>query len=66
MRDDVRILGVVMRDESVPATLTIIDDDIVVNSPMELDENAKDRLVKRFAERLLQQGLELHDWKEKD
>lgn len=66
MRDDVRILGVVMRDESVPATLTIIDGDTVVNSPVELDENAKDRLVKRFAERLLQQGLELHDWKEKD
>lgn len=66
MRDDIRILGVVMRDESVPATLTIIDGDTVVNSPVELDENAKDRLVKRFAERLLQQGLELHDWKEKD
>lgn len=66
MRDDVRILGVVMRDESVPATLTIIDGDTVVDSPVELDENAKDRLVKRFAERLLQQGLELHDWKEKD
>lgn len=66
MRDDVRILGVVMRDESVPATLTIIDGDTVVNSPVELDENAKDRLVKRFAERLLQQGLQLHDWKEKD
>lgn len=55
-----------MRDESVPATLTIIDGDTVVNSPVELDENAKDRLVKRFAERLLQQGLQLHDWKEKD
>lgn len=66
MRDDIRILGVVMRDESVPATLTIIDGDTVVDSPVELDENAKDRLVKRFAERLLQQGLELHDWKEKD
>lgn len=66
MRDDVRILGVVMRDETVPATLTIIDGDTVVNSPVELDENAKDRLVKRFAERLLQQGLQLHDWKEKD
>ena len=66
MRDDIRILGVVMRDESVPATLTIIDGDTVVNSPVELDENAKDRLVKRFAERLLQQGFQLHDWKEKD
>lgn len=66
MRDDIRILGVVMRDESVPATLTIIDGDTVVDSPVELDENAKDRLVKRFAEHLLQQGLELHDWKEKD
>lgn len=63
---DVRILGMVMRDESVPATLSIIDDDVVVTSPMELDENEKDRLVKRFAERVLQLGLAMHDWKEKD
>lgn len=63
---DVRILSMMMRDESVPATLSIIDDDMVVNSPMELDENAKDRLVKRFAERLLQLGLAMHDWKEKN
>lgn len=63
---DVRILGMVMRDESVPATLSIIDDDMVVTSPMELDENEKDRLVKRFAEHLLQLGLAMHDWKEKN
>lgn len=63
---DIRILSMVMRDENVPATLSIIDDDMVVNSPMELDENAKDRLVKRFAERLLQLGLAMHDRKEKD
>lgn len=63
---DVRTLGMVLRDESVPATLTIIDDDMVVNSPMELDENAKDRLVKRFAEHLLQLGLAMYDWKEKN
>ena len=63
---DVRILGMVMRDENVPATLSITDDDMVVNSPMELDENAKDKLVKRFAERLLQLGLAMHDWKEKN
>lgn len=63
---DVRILSMMMRDESVPATLSIIDDDMVVNSPMELDENAKDRLVKRFAEHLLQLGLAMHDWKEKN
>lgn len=63
---DVRILSMMMRDESVPATLSIIDDDMVVNSPMELDENAKDRLVKRFAEHLLQMGLAMHDWKEKN
>lgn len=63
---DIRILGMVMRDESVPATLSIIDDDMVVNSPVELDENAKDRLVKRFAEHLLQLGLAMHDWKEKN
>lgn len=63
---DVRILSMVMRDENVPATLSIIDDDMVVNSPMELDENAKDKLVKRFAERLLQLGLAMHDRKEKD
>lgn len=63
---DVRILSMVMRDENVPATLSIIDDDVVVNSPVELDENAKDRLVKRFAEHLLQLGLAMHDWKEKD
>lgn len=63
---DVQILSMMMRDESVPATLSIIDDDMVVNSPMELDENAKDRLVKRFAEHLLQLGLAMHDWKEKN
>lgn len=63
---DVRILSMMMRDESVPATLSIFDDDMVVNSPMELDENAKDKLVKRFAERLLQLGLAMHDWKEKN
>lgn len=63
---DVRILSMMMRDENVPATLSIFDDDMVVNSPMELDENAKDKLVKRFAERLLQLGLAMHDWKEKN
>lgn len=63
---DVRILGMMMRDENVPATLSIIDDDMVVNSPMELDENAKEMLVKRFAEHLLQLGLAMYDWKEKN
>jgi hypothetical protein len=62
---DIRTLSMVMRDENVPATLSIIDDDVVVNSPVELDENEKDKLVKRFAERILQLGLSLHDWKEK-
>lgn len=63
---DIRILSMVMRDENVPATLSIIDDDVVVNSPVELDENEKDKLVKRFAERILQLGLAMHDWKEKN
>lgn len=63
---DIRILSMVMRDENVPATLSIIDDDVVVNSPTELDENEKDKLVKRFAEHLLQLGLAMHDWKEKN
>lgn len=63
---DIRILGMAMRDENVPATLSIIDDDVVVNSPVELDENEKDKLVKRFAERILQLGLAMHDWKEKN
>lgn len=63
---DVRILSMVMRDENVPATLSIIDGDMVVNSPVELDKNAKDKLVKRFSEHLLQLGLAMHDWKEKD
>lgn len=63
---DVRILGMTMRDENVPATLSIIDDDMVLTSPMELDENEKDKLVKRFAERILQLGLSMHDWKEKN
>lgn len=63
---DVRILSMVMRDENVPATLSIVDDDMVVNSPTELDENAKDKLVKRFAEHLLQLGLAMYDRKEKD
>lgn len=63
---DIRILGVTMRDENVPATLSIIDGDMVVTSPKELDENEKDKLVKRFAERMLQLGLSMHDWKEKN
>lgn len=63
---DIRILDMVMRDENVPATLSIIDDDMVLTSPMELDENEKDKLVKRFAERILQLGLSMHDWKEKN
>lgn len=63
---DIRILSMVMRDENIPATLSIIDDDVVVNSPVELDENEKDKLVKRFAERILQLGLAMHDWKEKN
>lgn len=63
---DIRIIAMMMRDENVPATLSIIDDDIVVNSPVELDENEKDKLVKRFAERILQLGLAMHDWKEKN
>lgn len=63
---DIRILSMAMRDESVPATLSIIDDDMVVTTPMELDKNEKDKLVKRFAERLLQLGLAMHDWKEQN
>lgn len=61
---DIRILSMTMRDETIPATLSIIDDDMVVTSPMELDKNEKDKLVKRFAERILQLGLAMHDWKE--
>lgn len=63
---DIRVLSMTMRDESVPATLSIIDDDMVVTTPMELDENAKDKLVKRFAERIIQLGLSMHDWKGKN
>ena len=63
---DIRILSMMMRDENVPATLSIIDDDVVVDSPTELGENEKDKLVKRFAERILQLGLAMHDWKEKN
>ena len=63
---DIRILSMMMRDETVPATLSIFDDDVVVTTPTELDENEKDKLVKRFAERILRLGLAMHDWKEKD
>lgn len=63
---DIQTLSMVMRDENVPATLSIIDDDVVVNSPVELDENEKDKLIKRFAERILQLGLAMYDWKEKN
>lgn len=63
---DIRILSMTMRDENIPATLSIIDDDITVTTPMELDENEQDKLVKRFAERIIQLGLSMHDWKEKD
>lgn len=63
---DIRILSMVMCDENVPATLSIIDGDMVVTTPKELDENEKDKLIKRFAERILQLGLSMHDWKEKN
>lgn len=63
---DIRILSMVMRDENVPATLSVFDDDIVVTTPMESDENEKDKLVKRFAERIIQLGLSMHDWKGKN
>ena len=63
---DIRILSMTMRDESVPATLSVFDDDMVVTTPIELDENEKDKLVKRFAERIIQLGLSMHDWKEKN
>lgn len=63
---DIRILSVVVRDERVPATLSIIDDDMAVTSPRELDEDEKDKLVERFAERILQLGLSLYNWKEKN
>ena len=63
---DIRILSMMMRDENVPATLSIIDDNVIVNSPVEMDENEKDKLIKRFAERILQLGLAMHDWKEKN
>lgn len=63
---DIRILSMVMRDENVPATLSVFDDDIVVTTPTELDENEKDKLVKRFAERIIQLGLSMHDRKEKN
>lgn len=63
---DIRILSMMMRDENVPATLSIFNDDIVVTTPTELDENEKDKLVKCFAKRILQLGLAMHDWKEKD
>lgn len=63
---DIQLLSLVMRDENVPATLSIIDDDMVVTSPIELDENEKDKLVKHFAEHILQLGLSMYDWKEKN
>lgn len=63
---DIRILSMMMRDESVPAILSIIDGDTVVTTPVELDENEKDKLVKRFSERIIQLGLSMHDWKEKN
>ena len=63
---DIRILSMTMRDETVSATLSIFGDDVVVTTPTELDENEKDKLVKRFAERILRLGLAMCDWKEKD
>lgn len=63
---DIRILEMMMRDETIPAALSIFGDDIVVTVPTELDENEKDKLVKRFAERILQLGRSMYDWKEKD
>lgn len=61
---DIRVPILIMRDENTPATLSIADDDLTVTTPVELDENEKDKLVKRFAERILQLGLAMHDWKE--
>lgn len=61
---DVRLIGLVMRDENVPATLSITENEMVVTSPTDLDKNEKDKLVKRFAEHILQLGLSMYDWKE--
>lgn len=61
---DIRVLDLIMRDETMPATLSIVDDSLTVTTPLDLDENEKDKLVKRFAERILQLGLAMHDWKE--
>lgn len=63
---DIRLLGLTMRDENVPATLSITENEVVVTSPADLDENEKDKLVKRFAEHILQLGLSMYDWKEKN
>ena len=63
---DIRILSMMMRDETVPSTLSNFDDDIVVTTPEELDENEKDKLVKRFAEHIIQLGLSMHDRKGKN
>lgn len=61
---DVRLLDLTMRDENIPATLSITENEAVVTSPTDLDENEKDKLVKRFAEHILQLGLSMYDWKE--
>ena len=63
---DIRLLGLTMRDENVPATLSITENEVVVTSTTDLDENEKDKLVKRFAERIIQLGLSMHDRKEKN
>lgn len=61
---DVRLLSLTMRDENIPATLSIAENNVEVTTPADLDENEKDKLVKRFAEHILQLGLSMYDWKE--
>lgn len=61
---DIQTVALVLRDDSVPATLTLVGDELTVTSPVDLDDKAKDKLVKRFADYLLELGFNMYDWKE--
>lgn len=61
---DIQTVALILRDDSVPATLTLVGDELTVTSPVDLDDKAKGKLVKRFADYLLELGFNMYDWKE--
>lgn len=61
---DIQTVVMVLRDDNIPATLTLVEDGITLNSPEELDAKKKNKLIKRFADHLMDLGFDMYDWKD--